>query len=78
MQSVKIACVRCSQRRQCPSKTRMFINYCGSASREMHERINNAVLECRLRKGYLFKQDFAIHAPVIPSLAAAHPGRRAA
>jgi hypothetical protein len=77
MQSVKIACVRCSQHRECSNTTRLFINYCGAASKQMNERIKKAVLECRLRKGYLFKKDFAIHVPVLPVLAAARPSRAA-
>lgn len=75
MQSVKIACVRCSQHRECPNSTRLFINYCGAASKQMNERIKNAVLECRLRKGYLFKGDFTFHAPAMQVLSAAHPVR---
>jgi len=78
MQCRKVACARCSQHRQCPSKTRLFVNYCGSAPKEMSGRIKSAVLECRLRKGFLFKRDFAIHAPEIPVLASAFHGRRAA
>jgi hypothetical protein len=74
MQVKKIACALCSQHRQCPSRTRLFVNYCGSAPREMNGRIKTAVLECRLRKGFLFKRDFAVHAPEIPALAAAHHG----
>jgi hypothetical protein len=77
MQSVKIACVRCSQHRECSSTTRLFVNYCGAASKKMNERIKKAVLECRLRKGYLFKKDFAVHIPAMPVLAAAHTRRAA-
>jgi hypothetical protein len=75
MQSVKIACVRCSQHRECPNTTRLFVNYCGASSKKMNERIKKAVFECRVRKGYLLKRDFAVHGSALPLLAAAHPGR---
>ena len=75
MQSVKIECVRCSHHRECPNTTRLYINYCGTASKQMNERIKNALLECRLRKGYLFKRDLNIHVSPMPVLAAALPGR---
>lgn len=70
MQSLKIACARCSQHRECPNKTRMYVNYCGAAPKKMNESIRNAVLDCRLRKGFLFKRDFALHVSASPVLAA--------
>ncbi|MGA2506786.1 MAG: hypothetical protein ABSF80_04845 [Chitinispirillaceae bacterium] len=70
MQSVKIACTRCSQHRQCPNKTRLFVNYCGAAPKKMNENIRGAILECRLRKGFLFKRDFTLHVSASSILAA--------
>ncbi|MBN2189007.1 MAG: hypothetical protein JW699_06105 [Chitinispirillaceae bacterium] len=77
MQSVKIMCAQCPRYRECSSATRLFVNYCGAGSKQMNERIKKAALECRLRKGYLFKKDFAIHRPAVPAPAAAC-ARRAA
>ena len=74
LQSTKIACTECPQYRKCTSKTRLFVNYCGAAPKKMDESIRNAVIECRLRKGYLFKRAFTLRAsaaPVFPAAAAA-------
>jgi hypothetical protein len=77
MHCVKIACARCSQHRECSNTTRLFVNYCGASPKQMNERIKKAILECRLRKGYLFKKDFSIHLPAISFPAAARSSRAA-
>jgi hypothetical protein len=78
MRSVKVSCIQCEHYRECPNTTRMFVNYCGCcSSKKMNERIKKAVLECRLRRGRLFKRNFAIHLPAVPALAAVHPHRAA-
>ncbi len=51
----KIACQQCSEYRRCSLKTRLFINYCGSHSKGMEKRIQDAVAECRSRGGFVFK-----------------------
>jgi hypothetical protein len=74
LQSLKIACTECPQHRKCTNKTRLFVNYCGAAPKKMDESSRNAVIECRLRKGYLFKRVFILRAsaaPVFPAAAAA-------
>jgi hypothetical protein len=66
MQTVKIACSQCSHHMTCPNKTRLFVNYCGAAPEKMNDSIRNAILECRLKRGMLFKRAFAQHSSVLP------------
>ncbi len=71
MQSVKIACTQCLKHRECTNKTRLFVNYCGAAPKKIDESIRKAILECRLRKGYLLKRAFALHVSAPQVLAGA-------
>jgi hypothetical protein len=70
MQSVKIACAQCSRHMECPNKTRMFVNYCGGTPKKMNDSIRNAMIECRLRKGMLFKRAFALSSSASPVFSA--------
>ncbi len=56
MQFLKVSCAQCSKYHECPQKTRMFVNYCGSSSRNIKDNIRDAILDCRTRQGKLFKR----------------------
>ena len=60
MQFLKVSCSLCPQYRECPQKTRMFVNYCGSDKRSVESRIREAVVECRARRGQLFTKGFLV------------------
>jgi len=76
MQFLKVSCAQCSKYHECPQKTRMFVNYCGSDSRNIKDSIREAVLDCRTRQGKLLKRTLisdvqiatfpVILAPVVP------------
>jgi hypothetical protein len=53
MQFLKITCSKCLRRDLCSSKTRMYVNYCGSRSKNIEPSIKEAVSECRSRRGYM-------------------------
>lgn len=63
MQFLKVSCPQCSKYHECPQKTRMFVNYCGS-SRKVEENIREAVLDCRTRQGKLFKRTLISEAQI--------------
>ncbi|MBN1129094.1 MAG: hypothetical protein JXA71_08910 [Chitinispirillaceae bacterium] len=58
MQSSKVLCAQCPHHRECPQKTRIYVNYCGADQKKMENRVRTAVLECRTRRGRLFIQGF--------------------
>ena len=60
MQFLKVSCAQCPHYRDCPQKTRMFVNYCGSDKKRVESNIKDAVLECRSRHGHLFTRGFFI------------------
>jgi hypothetical protein len=56
MQFLKVTCVKCTHYNECPKKTRLFVNYCGSDRKRVEGRIHDAVIECVERQGRLFKR----------------------
>ena len=60
MQFLKVSCSQCPQYRECPQKTRMFVNYCGSDRKRVESRMQEAVVECRTRRGQLFTRGFSL------------------
>jgi hypothetical protein len=42
----------------------MFVNYCGSSSRNIKDNIREAVLDCRTRQGKLFKRTLISEAQI--------------
>ncbi|HON10732.1 MAG: hypothetical protein GX089_04190 [Fibrobacter sp.] len=60
MQFQKVSCSRCAQYQNCPQRTRMFVNYCGSDRKRVESLIKEAVMECRARKGHLFTRGFLL------------------
>jgi hypothetical protein len=53
MQLSKVSCLQCPRHDSCSSKTRMFVNYCGSRIKNVESSIKEAVLECRSKRGYM-------------------------
>lgn len=74
MQFLKISCTRCLHYKECPQKTRMYVNYCGSDAERVKDRINAAAIDCRARRGLLFTRNLlsgisvAPEIPVIPTV----------
>ena len=52
MQFSKMVCQRCDHYRQCPPKTRIYINYCGSKKDRVEEDIRKAIADCDSRRGH--------------------------
>lgn len=48
----KTSCADCAYCSQCPMKTRMYVNYCGSDARKVMDRIRSARADCSNRKGH--------------------------
>jgi hypothetical protein len=67
MQVTKVSCAQCMHYKDCSQKTRLFINYCGSDRKRVEGPIKDAVLECRARRGPLFKRGFYVDATTDPS-----------
>lgn len=55
MQFSKIICVNCPQLDECPKKTRMFVNYCGSRRAQIATDVRGAIQECQTRRGFILK-----------------------
>jgi hypothetical protein len=53
----KVSCTQCEQYTQCPQRTRMMVNYCGSRSKDVEAGIREAIAECRSRRGLMFKRE---------------------
>jgi hypothetical protein len=53
----KISCTQCNHYTDCSQATRLFINYCGSKSKLITQKIVDACDECRIHQGYMFKQN---------------------
>jgi hypothetical protein len=66
MQFLKISCTQCQHYTSCPQRTRMYVNYCGSDRKRVKEQIQMAMLECRSRRGYLFKREMILDAITVP------------
>lgn len=64
MQFLKVSCSQCSKYHECPQKTRLFVNYCGSSGRNIKDNIREAVLDCRTRQGKLFKRTLISEAQI--------------
>lgn len=60
MQFLKVTCAQCPHYKECSLKTRFFVNYCGSDRKRVENNVRDAVLECRERRGRLFKSEFSI------------------
>ena len=56
MQFSKIICLQCSQIGECPKRTRMFVNYCGSRQERIAKDVRGAIHECQNRRGYIIKR----------------------
>jgi hypothetical protein len=68
MQVSKVSCTQCTNYTDCSQKTRMFVNYCGSDRKRVEGPIKDAMLECRTRRGHLFKRGFYVDATMAPSI----------
>lgn len=68
MQFLKISCIRCAHYQDCPQKTRMYINYCGADFKRVEEKVIDATIDCRTRRGLLFATNFLAAIPVTPVL----------
>lgn len=53
MKFLKVSCIRCSQYKECPQTTRLYVNYCGSDSKRVEKQICDATEDCRTRRGFL-------------------------
>jgi hypothetical protein len=64
----KVLCAQCSHYTDCSQATRLFINYCGSKSKQITQKLFDACEECRERQGFMFKRNFdpVIKAAYIP------------
>ncbi|NLE01289.1 MAG: hypothetical protein GX640_15595 [Fibrobacter sp.] len=60
MEFLKVTCAQCAQYRDCPQKTRLFVNYCGSDRKRVEAHIKAAIDECRARRGHLFTKGFLV------------------
>lgn len=49
----KMQCVQCEHYHECPHKTRMFINYCGSRRERVASEIEAARSDCRTRRTFV-------------------------
>jgi hypothetical protein len=56
MHLYKVSCSRCPSYAKCPTRTKMFVNYCGTRSHEVRDEIRQAIAECRERRGHLFQR----------------------
>lgn len=68
MQVTKVSCTQCTHYKDCSQKTRMFVNYCGSDHKRVEHSIKDAVLECRAKRGHLFKRGFYVDATMAPAI----------
>lgn len=68
MQFHKVSCISCARYCECPQKTRLFVNYCGSEGKRIEQKISEAAADCRMRRGLLSYQNFLRAIPVIPAL----------
>jgi len=62
MQFLKVTCAKCKHYTVCPQQTRLYVNYCGSDHKGVEEKVQDAMHECRARRGYLFKRHLMIDA----------------
>lgn len=53
MRLLRISCSDCEHYQLCPSKTRLYVNYCGSRPERIKHDIKAAEADCRLRRGPL-------------------------
>jgi hypothetical protein len=58
MKFLKVSCSRCTQYQECPQKTRMYVNYCGSDHKRLENKVIDATVDCRTRRGLLLAQTF--------------------
>lgn len=70
MQFLKVFCSQCAQYQQCPQKTRLFVNYCGSDRERVQQDIQNATKDCRARRGGLFSNGITIRLQPLPLIEA--------
>lgn len=68
MQFLKVSCAQCAQYKDCSQKTRLYVNYCGSDRKRVEDSIKDAIMECRTRRGRLFKRGFYVDATTDPVL----------
>lgn len=47
----KTSCMHCTKNQECPDKTKMNINYCGSHRLQNSVNIREAVADCLERRG---------------------------
>ena len=55
MQHSKVSCQQCAHYQSCSTKTRLFVNYCGSARVTLDQDIKTALLECRSKTSYFMR-----------------------
>ncbi len=72
MQFLKISCTRCVQYQACPQKTRMYVNYCGSNLKNIEDKIADATIDCRTRRGLLLAPNLLAFIPVAPGFKEAY------
>lgn len=51
--SRKQQCFNCEHWKSCPPSTRVYMNYCGTPSATIQERVRHAEMDCRARKKYV-------------------------
>jgi hypothetical protein len=69
MQTSKIGCMQCPEYGECPKKTRLFINYCGSRKETVLADIRSAVLDCHTRRVTILKQMGVARPSPVPKMA---------
>jgi hypothetical protein len=52
MKFFKVSCAGCAHCEQCPRTTRMYVNYCGTHSAKIMDKIRSARTDCFSRKGH--------------------------
>jgi hypothetical protein len=62
----KVHCTECEHYAQCPLKTRLFINYCGSRKNMVERDVNAAFEDCRSRRTYIVKQRLRSNLAAVP------------
>jgi len=68
MQFQKVSCISCAQYHECPQKTRLFVNYCGSDVNSIKQKISDATGDCRIRRGQRTSQNYFRAIPALPAL----------
>jgi hypothetical protein len=56
MAHLKVSCQQCPEYGKCSTRTRLFVNYCGSRTDTVADHIREAAIECRSHGGRHFKR----------------------